>query len=214
MFEVFLSGLLGYFCGSVFISYYWAKIRGINLTEEGTGQLGATNAGRLLGWPALIIVGLFDIGKAIFALGLIDYVFRIIIQLQNIEGHIAIASVGILLGHINSFWIWIEQHKWHGGKGGAPLGGILFFISWQSFFLLYIGLMTVMQLVKKFITKNKTYDNFLTNSILFLFIPPVLFFNTYNFLYFSLIIFLELIVVYSEKEKVLALFSRFKQTKI
>ena len=71
-----------------------------------------------------------------------------------------------------------------------------------------------MQLTKKLIAKNRTYDNFLTNSVLFLLIPPVLFLFTNNLLYFSLIIFLELIVVYSEKEKILTLFSSFKQVKL
>lgn len=210
IFELLLGGGIGYLIGSVFITYIWGQIKGIDLTQEGTGQLGATNAGRLLGWPLLIIGGIFDILKAYTALVLIYTVFGLWLKVNYLEIMLASGSIGILIGHIKSIWIWIEKHQWHGGKGGAPLGGILLFYSWQTFLFLYIGLMTLMQIIKKIIAKEKTYENFITNSVVFVCIPPIIFLFTSNIFYFGLILLLEGIIIYSEREK---LWSIIKQVK-
>ncbi|MFX0184902.1 MAG: glycerol-3-phosphate acyltransferase [Candidatus Hodarchaeota archaeon] len=202
MFEILVSGIFGYLMGSIFISYYWGKINGIDLTEEGTGQLGASNAGRSLGWPSMVIFGLFDIFKATLTLGIMWFFFNYLFSSPYYEVLLITGSLGIIMGHIKSFWLWLEKYEWHGGKGGAPFGGIILFLSLESFIILYIVIMVVLQLVKRFILKGKFYDNFSTNAIVVLLSPIVVFWFTGNFMNFTLVLLAIGIIIFFEREKI------------
>ncbi|MFX0173244.1 MAG: glycerol-3-phosphate acyltransferase [Candidatus Hodarchaeota archaeon] len=205
MFEIIISGIFGYLMGSIFISYYWAKLKGIDLTIEGTGQLGASNAGRILGWPALIILGLFDIIKATITLMILYCFFNYLFPSAYYEVLLITGSFGIVLGHIKSLWIWLEKHDWHGGKGGAPFGGILLFLSVESFIILFIVLMVFLQLVKRFILKRKFHENFSTNAIVVLFSPIVILWFTGNIMNFILVLLIIGIIIFFEREKIVCL---------
>jgi glycerol-3-phosphate acyltransferase PlsY len=205
MFEIIISGIFGYLMGSIFISYYLARLKGIDLTKEGTGQLGASNAGRSLGWPAMILIGLFDIIKATLTLMILYYFFNYLFPSTFYEVLLITGSLGVVLGHIKSLWIWLEKHDWHGGKGGAPFGGILLFLSVQSFIILYIVLMIFLQLLKRFILKGKLYDNFSTNAIVVLFSPIIILWFTGNLMYFVLVLLIIGTIIYFEREKVVSL---------
>ncbi|MFX0123183.1 MAG: glycerol-3-phosphate acyltransferase [Candidatus Hodarchaeota archaeon] len=200
MIEVLLAGFFGYLMGSIFISYYLVYfIRGIDLTKAGTGQLGASNTGRILGWPAIIFVGLFDIFKATFTLVIIRFFFE---SSPFYEAALIFGSCGIIVGHIHSLLIWLHKKEWHGGKGGAPLGGVVLFLSWESFLVLYMLLMPFIQLGKKIMKKQSLYDNFIPNAIIGFFIPFVIFYFTRKPLYVFLILLILGIIVYSERKKV------------
>ncbi|MFX0051693.1 MAG: glycerol-3-phosphate acyltransferase [Candidatus Hermodarchaeota archaeon] len=202
MFEILISGVFGYLTGSIFISYYWGKLNGIDLTEEGTGQLGASNAGRSLGWPAMIIFGLFDILKATIALMILHYFFNYQFLSAYYEVIIITGSLGLVLGHVKSLWIWLEKHDWHGGKGGAPFGGILLFLSVESFIILFIVLMLFLQILKRFVLKGKLYDNFSTNAIVVLVSPIIILWFTGNGMYFILVLLIICIIIFFEREKI------------
>ncbi|MFW9906187.1 MAG: glycerol-3-phosphate acyltransferase [Candidatus Thorarchaeota archaeon] len=202
MFEILFSGIFGYLMGSIFISYYWGKLNAIDLTKEGTGQLGASNAGRNLGWPAMVVCGLFDILKATITLTILCFIFNYIFPSSYYEVLLITGSLGIVLGHVKSLWIWLEKHDWHGGKGGAPMGGILLFLSVKSFIILYIVLMVFLQLVKRFIMKGKIYDNFSTNAIVVLLSPFVILWDTGNVMYFILVLLIIGTIIFFEREKI------------
>ncbi len=202
MFEVLVSGVFGYLTGSIFISYYWGKLNGIDLTKEGTGQLGASNAGRSLGWPVMISFGLFDILKATITLGILNYIFNYQFFSPYFDVLLITGSLGVVLGHVNSLWIWLEKHDWHGGKGGAPLGGILLFLSLESFIVLYIVLMLFLQLLKRLILKRKLYDNFSTNAIIACLSPFVILWFTGKITYFILVLLIIGIIILFEREKI------------
>ncbi|MFX1506194.1 MAG: glycerol-3-phosphate acyltransferase [Promethearchaeota archaeon] len=200
MIEILFAGLLGYLMGSIFISYLLVYfIKGIDLTKAGTGQLGASNTGRILGWQLMGLVGLFDILKATIALFIIKIFFEIT---PYYDAALIFGSCGIIFGHIKSLLIWLHKKEWHGGKGGAPLGGVVLFLSWESFFVLYVILMPIIQLGKKIGKEKSLYDNFIPNAIIGFFIPFVIFYFTGKALYLFIIILLLGIIVYSEREKV------------
>lgn len=202
MFEILVSGIFGYLMGSIFISYYWGKLNGIDLTKEGTGQLGASNSGRILGWSAMVIFGLFDILKATITLIIISFSFQYMFQSPYYEVLLITGSFGVLLGHVKSLWIWLEKHSWHGGKGGAPLGGILLFLSLESFIILYVVLMVFLQLLKWLLLKGKLYDNLSTNAIIVLLSPFVILWCTGNIMYFILILLINSTIIFFEREKI------------
>jgi glycerol-3-phosphate acyltransferase PlsY len=55
--------LAAYLIGGLPTSYLVAKMRGIDLRTQGSGNLGATNAYRVLGWKAAVPIFVVDIAK-------------------------------------------------------------------------------------------------------------------------------------------------------
>ncbi len=118
MFYAILASLIGYFLGSLHVGYFAAKkYAKKDLSREGTGNIGATNAflvgGKSFGTISLV----FDIGKGMLAV----YLARV---LFGSEVTIALAAWFAVLGHDFSFWL-----NWKGGKGVATTGGAIFAIN-------------------------------------------------------------------------------------
>lgn len=109
-----LSLGLGYLIGCISPSDWIAKKRHVNLKEEGTKNLGATNTALILGKKAGIFVMLFDIAKSFFSYKLA----RILFPHLTIAG--ILASIGAILGHCFPIFM-----NFQGGKGLAAFGGLV-----------------------------------------------------------------------------------------
>jgi len=88
---------------------------GIDLRHEGSGNLGATNAFRVLGWKAAVPVMLFDIlkGWVPVAIG------PSLLSTELAPGWLAAVGGAAILGHVFSFWV-----GFRGGKGVATSAGV------------------------------------------------------------------------------------------
>jgi len=108
-----LSLILAYLLGSIPFTYLAAKIiGGIDLSRRGSGNLGGTNAVRVLGLIPGLMAGLADVGKAGLAVFLA----------QRITGDAwapPLAAAAASLGHSYSFFFLGRK----GGKGISPLIG-------------------------------------------------------------------------------------------
>ncbi len=116
---------VGYLLGCSNMAYYVGKIKGVDLRSGGSRNLGASNAMIMLGWPAAIIVGAHDIGKAFLAVWLAKNLAVPIIG-QNVPLAGIIAGVACVLGHIYPFYL-----KFKGGKGTAAFVGVSFATHWM-----------------------------------------------------------------------------------
>ena len=67
--------LIGYLIGSSSMSYYLVKLNNINVSKNGSGNLGASNMVVIMGWKAGIMVALHDILKAYIAIVIVRYLF-------------------------------------------------------------------------------------------------------------------------------------------
>jgi glycerol-3-phosphate acyltransferase PlsY len=114
-----LPGLLvvvAYLLGATPTSWWVGRaVYGVDLREKGSGNLGATNTFRVLGWRAALPVALFDVFKgwlpaAAFAAwaGVAD----------PIGWSLAFGGAAIL-GHVFSLWV-----RFRGGKGVATSAGV------------------------------------------------------------------------------------------
>ena len=112
--EVFLSLILGYAIGCLNSAAWVGKRNHINLKEEGTGNLGATNTTMVLGRKAGAFVLVIDVAKSFIAARLARWLFP---QLA-VSG--MLASIGVILGHCFP----ITMH-FSGGKGLAAFGGMM-----------------------------------------------------------------------------------------
>jgi len=109
--------LVGYALGCFTSGYYLVRWRtGEDIRWLGSGSVGATNVGRVLGRPGFFLTVLCDFFKGLFAVWLAEY-FGL-----NPTGAV-LTLVAVAIGHI-----WPAQLWFHGGKGVATsLGALLMF---------------------------------------------------------------------------------------
>ena len=113
---------LGYLVGCINPAVIISKIKNVNLKEEGTGNLGATNTAFVLGKKAGIFVMIFDILKSFLSYKVAKWLFPKLL----IAG--ILASIGCILGHCFPVFMHFE-----GGKGLAAFGGLILAYSPKMF---------------------------------------------------------------------------------
>jgi len=104
--------------GSVNPASIVARVLGKDLARSGSGNPGATNAGRVLGVRWGVVVGLLDVLKG----------YLPVVVVQQLMGTVPAlcAGLAVVLGHI-----WSPFLRGHGGKGVATsLGAILAVQPW------------------------------------------------------------------------------------
>ena len=129
-----------YLIGSFPSAYLMARFRkGIDIRGVGSKNVGAMNVFYKVGFAEGILVLAMDIGKGAVAIALARWLgVPVIAEL--------FAGVAVVMGH--SFPVWL---KFHGGKGGATIIGILIFLMpWGIPF--YAGIFGLTLLVTRFPT--------------------------------------------------------------
>jgi len=111
---------LAYVLGSTPTSFWVGRtFFGVDLREVGSGNLGATNTFRALGWKAALPVMIVDVSKGWFPVWFFPQR-----DLSAIwEWTLAYAAAAIL-GHVFSFWV-----RFKGGKGIATSAGVFLALS-------------------------------------------------------------------------------------
>ena len=129
----FLFLLLAYLLGATPTSFWVGRLFfGVDLRRVGSGNLGATNTFRALGWKAALPVAVFDVLKGWFPVWFFpqhDYT-------ATWSWTLGYAGAAIL-GHVFSFWV-----RFKGGKGIAtsagaflalaPLGVLVSLVVWMG----------------------------------------------------------------------------------
>jgi glycerol-3-phosphate acyltransferase PlsY len=107
--------LLAYLLGATPTSYLVGRLGfGVDLREHGSGNLGATNVFRVLGWKAAVPVGLVDIAKGWFPTSY----FPLWDGSEAPEWALAYGAAAIV-GHVFSIYV-----RFKGGKGVATSAGV------------------------------------------------------------------------------------------
>jgi glycerol-3-phosphate acyltransferase PlsY len=124
--------VLAYLFGSIPAGAWIARTYGINIQKVGSGNTGATNILRTLGWGPALIVALFDILKGGIAV--------LIARLFGIEGlMLGLVALAAILGHNYSLFLLFK-----GGKGvSTSLGTVLFLDPLVGLGTLLIGISTI-----------------------------------------------------------------------
>lgn len=118
---------IGYCLGLFQTSYFYGKMKGIDIRQYGSGNAGTTNTLRVLGTKAGLIVLLGDILKTILAVALASLLFGKshpdTIYLLKLY-----AGMGAILGHNFPFYM-----NFKGGKGIAATAGLI--LSFHPYFI-------------------------------------------------------------------------------
>jgi glycerol-3-phosphate acyltransferase PlsY len=108
------GALIGYAIGAINPASIIARVRGTDLRSIGSGNPGATNAGRAFGWKVGVLVGLLDVLKGFVPVQLLQWL--------GFHDGALVAGLAAVVGHITSPYL-----RGRGGKGvatsfGAVLG--------------------------------------------------------------------------------------------
>lgn len=114
-----LAVVLSYLAGSIPAAYLAGKSRGIDLRRYGSGNLGATNVVRTLGWKVGLVVFAFDVAKGavpVLALPRLTY------GPLSTEIVAILCGVAAIFGHFRPIFLRFGK----GGKGVATAAGVFF----------------------------------------------------------------------------------------
>jgi len=128
--------LTGYLIGSTPFGYLAGKLRGIDIREHGSGNIGATNVLRTLGKPIGIVVLILDVLKG---------VVPVLIAKQYSDSSLIhiITAFATIMGHNYTVWL-----RFKGGKGIATSAGALL-----PLIMIPLGIATVIWAGLFFITR-------------------------------------------------------------
>ena len=125
--KIFTIAILSYFAGSIPTAVIISKtFFGFDIREKGSGNMGSTNAFRVLGIKWGIVVQLVDIAKGVLAVVFISQIFGNTITFPNVpffeDATVLklIAGISAVVGHIWSVFV-----KFRGGKGINTAAGML-----------------------------------------------------------------------------------------
>lgn len=132
--DIVLTILIGYLLGTLSPSALLAKIKQLDLRNQGTQNLGASNTMLVMGKKYGALVMLFDIFKGFIASKLAKLLFPQLAAAQLLAGFSAV------VGHIFPFYL-----EFKGGKGLAAFGGmVLAYDPLVFLFLLTLGIVLML----------------------------------------------------------------------
>lgn len=118
--------IASYILGSIPFGIIVSKaFRGFDLRTKGSGNMGSTNAFRVLGWKLGLLVQVLDLGKGLAAVAMANYLFNGLpfhnaTPFQDITVWRIIAGVSAVLGHVYTIFA-----GFRGGKGISTAAGML-----------------------------------------------------------------------------------------
>jgi glycerol-3-phosphate acyltransferase PlsY len=146
-----LAYLLGSIPTSVWIGKHFFKI---DIREHGSKNAGSTNAIRILGWKAGLIVLLFDIFKGYLAVNLIRLTDYYIPETGDYINFQLLLGIAAIIGHIFPVYVGFK-----GGKGVATLLGFVLAID-PTTTLICIGVFVIALIITKYVSLSSMIAGF------------------------------------------------------
>ncbi|WP_073507730.1 glycerol-3-phosphate 1-O-acyltransferase PlsY [Streptobacillus notomytis] len=188
MFKVTILIVLAYLLGSIPNALWIGKIfKNIDIRKYGSGNLGSTNAARVLGWKLGILTLILDVLKG--------SVFVIIAKRMNLDDiHLILIGMAAILGHSYTIYLGFK-----GGKAVATsLGVFIILIPKVILFLLIIFFIIV------FITQYVSLA-----SITCAFLLPILTYILYNNIMYTIFgLIIGIIIIIRHKPNIINLINR------
>ncbi|WP_446010884.1 glycerol-3-phosphate 1-O-acyltransferase PlsY [Candidatus Electrothrix sp.] len=119
--------LLSYFLGAIPFGLLLSRSQGINIREQGSKNIGATNVSRLLGKKLGVVTFLLDCAKGYVPMLLAGLIFA---DSPNHQLLIALCGAAAVIGHMFPVYLGFK-----GGKGVATGLGVFLYLAPQAVLL-------------------------------------------------------------------------------
>jgi glycerol-3-phosphate acyltransferase PlsY len=113
-----VSAALSYLLGSIPFGYLLGRMGGIDIRHWGSGNVGATNVARVLGFRRGVGIFCLDVLKGVGAVGLFGWTAARWLGMQDATIPGIACAVAAILGHTYPCWL-----RFKGGKGVATALG-------------------------------------------------------------------------------------------
>ena len=126
--SILLCLLAGYLLGGISGGHVAGKLYHTDVREHGSGNLGATNVLRTLGWKAAIITFTVDVSKVIVPVLVVRYLLFPQHAPFSYENQLLVLYIafGAVIGHNFPMTL-----NFHGGKGVACLAATILMFDWR-----------------------------------------------------------------------------------
>ena len=144
--------VLSYLAGSIPGSVWVGKaLYGLDVRRYGSGNAGATNVFRVLGWKAGMLATAVDLGKGLLAAGLIASIrpdaLPSGIEVWQMETVVRLmAGIAAIVGHMYPVWAGFK-----GGKGVNTSAGVLFALTPITMWIT-LGVFVVVLLTSRYVS--------------------------------------------------------------
>ena len=183
-----------YLLGSIPFGYIVGKLfKKVDIRELGSGNIGATNAFRILGPSLASLVLLGDVGKGILSIYLVRF-----LNIDNLL-ILTIAGLAVICGHDWSLFLGFK-----GGKGIATTFGVVFALN-PIISVLAITVWVIVVITTRYVSLSSV------SAVISIFIFTILFKQPYEYIIFSAIILI--LGIFKHKENIERLRSK-KERKI
>jgi glycerol-3-phosphate acyltransferase PlsY len=189
-----LTLILSYLLGSVATAVWTGKLfHGIDVREHGSGNAGATNVIRILGWKTGIPVLLIDVLK-----GWVAAMLPVFFTLGGegtalLTNYQILAGVAVVIGHIFPIFA-----GFHGGKGVATIFGVLLAIH-PLLTISCLGVFLCVMLITGYVSLSSMSAGVAFPIFLLLFFnTPSLFFKIFSIL-------VAIALIYTHRKNILRL---------
>ena len=173
--------IAGYLLGSIPFGYIIAKKKNIDITKQGSGNIGATNVSRSLGPKYALLVAVLDILKALLPMYIASY------YISN-DWYMLFVIIAPMIGHIFPIWL-----NFKGGKAVSTVFAAIFYIAgWKA--LPFLVIWAIMLKLIKIMS--------LTNLIIILFIPIWFWIETHSLPYLYLGLFCVIMIYWTHRENI------------
>ncbi len=173
--------IAGYLLGSIPFGYIIAKKKNIDITKQGSGNIGATNVSRSLGPKYALLVAVLDILKALLPMYIASY------YISN-DWHMLFVIIAPMIGHIFPIWL-----NFKGGKAVSTVFAAIFYIAgWKA--LPFLVIWAIMLKLIKIMS--------LTNLIIILFVPIWFWIETHSLPYLYLGLFCVIMIYWTHRENI------------
>nr|HPL72790.1 glycerol-3-phosphate 1-O-acyltransferase PlsY [Candidatus Pacearchaeota archaeon] len=161
--------------------YIIAKKKNIDITKQGSGNIGATNVSRSLGPKYALLVAVLDILKALLPMYIASY------YISN-DWHMLFVIIAPMIGHIFPIWL-----NFKGGKAVSTVFAAIFYIAgWKA--LPFLVIWAIMLKLIKIMS--------LTNLIIILFVPIWFWIETHSLPYLYLGLFCVIMIYWTHRENI------------
>lgn len=149
-----VTALVAYLLGSIPTGFLVAKARGVDIRTVGSGNIGATNAFRVLGKGFGIFVLLMDALKGWVAVVVGTRVVTHLLPGAPSEYLGITAGIAAILGHNFTCWL-----KFKGGKGIATSAGVLIALVPYAL-LIILGIFIILFLTTRYVSVGSIAASF------------------------------------------------------